>query len=425
MEDQLEIQEEQLPQQETPAELFPEAAKMPIFWANLLAVEKIIVNQGGMYSGKTEAIMRVLIFYAIHIANCIIDVVANSVPKLKEDTMKVAERIFETNPIVKTFLKIPFNKSDRIYTFKNGSTINFKSYDSSEQAEGAKRHILYMNECRRINYGTAFLLIKRTSFKCFMDYNPVAKFWVHDEIINCPVVNGKREYSSVKVIRSWHIHNLFISEEKREEIENIADKEMHKAYARGLTAQISGLVYPNVDEYPEFPHNAKDIIWGIDLGFTNDPTVILKIALNYGGYDAIVEEYGYAPGIPSGDMAHIMKTNGYKFGQPVYIDPNKTVQRELRNIRIVAISAHKGEGSVFAGIIHVRSKRVAITKKSTNLRHELRRHSFALDREGNTTNEPEHQYSHGPSALRYGMYSHAVRYGQVKGGGESGKEEES
>ncbi len=412
-------------EQDTGVNLFPEADRMPIFWANLTAQERIVINQGGMYSGKSHAIMRVLFFYACYYPDLVIDVVANSVPKLKEDTMHIAEGIVAKNYTIQDSLAVPFNKTDRVYHFKNGSRINFKSYENSELAEGAKRDILYINEARRIDWATAFLLIKRTNKKVFIDYNPVSAFWAHDELINCPEVNGKKQFPSVKVIRSWHIHNHFISDEKHEEIESIADPELWKAYARGLTAQISGIVYPNWVEIPTFPTDARSIIWGIDLGFTNDPTVILKIAMDYGGFDFIIEEYGYAPGIPAGDMGHIMFENGYKRGQPAYMDHNKAIKRQLRALGITAVHALKGGTSVEAGILHVRTKKVAYTSTSTNLKHEVRRHSFLLDKNGKTTNKPEHQHSHGPSAARYGIFTHDVRNGKVKGYSHSSDEEES
>lgn len=401
----------------TPAnELFSEVAKMPLFWANLTAAEKIIVNQGGTYSGKTEAIVRVLFYLATLHGGLTIDIVASTVPKLKEDTMKVAARVIKENPALKKYLSGSFNKSDRYYTFKNGTVINFKSYENSEQAEGPKRDILYINEAGRLDWNTAKLLILRTNTKVFLDYNPTSSMWCHDKIINCqPNEQGIKEYPSVKVIRSWHIHNHFIPQEKHDEIENIADKELHKAYARGLTAQVSGLVYPGWVEIEAFPENHRDIIWGIDLGFTQDPTVMLKCAINCMGFDYIFDEHGYAPGIPSGDMAHIMKENGYVYPQPAYMDHKDSIRRELRQLRIVAINALKTKGSEEAGILHLRTKRVAYTKRSTNLKEEIRRHMFATDGNGNNLNVGMHQFSHGPAAARYAAFTHSVRYGLIKG----------
>lgn len=406
-------------------DLFPETDRMPLYWANLCSPNKITIDQGGTYSGKTESIMRVLFTLAILRPNTIIHVVANSIPKLKEDSMQVADRIYRGNPLVRFYLLGDINKSDREYTFRNGSTISFKSYETAEQADGPKRDILYINEARRVSWDVAKLLILRTNWKVFIDYNPVARFWAHDEIIYCPEINGEKEFPDVNVIRSWHIHNHFIPKEKHDEIERIADPEMKKAYARGLTAALHGLVYPGWTKLPKgYIDAAPDVIWGVDLGFTNDPTVILKCALNYKGYDYIFQSFGYAPGIPTGDMAHIMKEQGgYKFGQPCYIDHNIAVRRELRQLRIVAVHAFKPKGSVYQGILHLRTKKVGFIQEDGNLltyglEHEIRRHSFAIDKNGKTMNEPEHQYSHGPSAARYAAYTHAVRHGLIRKGNE-------
>jgi len=402
-------------------DLFPEANKMPLYWANLMAKAKIVINQGGMYSTKTESIMRVLFTLAIIRPNTIIHVVANSIPKLKEDSMQVADRIYNGNQIVRFFLNGDINKSERQYSFRNGSTITFKSYETAEQAEGAKRDVLYINEGRRIIWGVAYLLIKRTNLKVFIDYNPVARFWAHDELINCPENDGVKEFPSVEVIRSWHIHNLFIPQEKHDEVENIADPEMWKAYARGYTASLTGLVYPNFHKVPKgFIDDAPEVIWGIDLGFTNDPTVMIKVALNWKGNDYVFQAFGYSAGIPTGDMAHTMNLKGgYKFGQACYQDHNITVRRELRQLRIKAIHAFKGKGSVWQGILHVRSKKFAFVEdghgpSEYGLEYELRRHSFAIGKDGKPTNEPEHQFSHGPRALTYAAYTHAVRHGLIK-----------
>lgn len=405
-------------------ELFPETAKMPVFWANLKAKETIVINQGGTSSGKSHAIIRILFLYAIMYPKIKIEVVAGTFPKLEQDTLEIAENLYRDNSYLKSFIRL-FHQTKHTFFLKNGSKIVFKAYEKAKDADGPKRDILYLSEARNITYALAEQLIRRSKIKTFIDYNPVAEFWAHDKIIRCPIVNGKKEYPSVKVIRSWHIHNYFLSKEMHDKIENIQDPEMWKAYARGLTAKITGLVYPGWVELKSFPLDAPKIIWGVDLGFTNDPTVILKCAVDWMGFDYIFEAYGYAPGIPSGDMAHIMVTNGYKRGQPVYMDHNDAIRRQLRQLGILAINALKGAGSVEAGILYLRSCKVAFVERQSfknsisettplSLKEEIKRHSFLVDADGNPTNKPEHQFSHGPSAARYASFTHAVRNGKVK-----------
>lgn len=407
-------------------ELFPEAAKMPLFWATIAAKEKIVVHQGGTSSGKSQAIIRALFLYAIYNPNIKIEVVGATVPKLTGDTLEIAEGLATYNLHIKNSVK-RYNISTHTFFFKNGSKILFKSYEKAKDADGPKRDILYISEARNFEWPCAYQLIKRTKQKVFIDYNPVASFWVHDKIINCPInpKSGTKEFPSVKVIRSWHIHNHFITQEMHDSIENISDRELWKAYARGLTAQVSGLVFPNfikiLDPFPV----TDDVIWGIDFGYTNDPTAIVKCAINQriNGvfYDYIFEELSYQPGIPPGMIKQILLDAGYKFGQPVYIDHDSSMQRDLRALRIVAVKAIK---DLDAGVLHLRTKKVAYTTKCqlppetgecSNLEFERRRYSFKIKDDGTNSNTPEDRYNHLMDAARYASFTHAVRRGLIKG----------
>lgn len=405
-------------------ELYPKSAKMPLYWENLQASEKIVINQGGTSSGKSQALIRILFYYAITYPDLKIEVVGATVPKLTGDTLEIAEHLAHKNPVLKSRIS-KYNITNRTFYFTNGSKIIFKSYETAKDADGPKRDILYISEARNFEWATAEQLIKRTKQKVFIDYNPVEVFWAHDKIINCPVgKNGKKEYPSVRVIRSWHIHNNFISEENHESIENIADTELWKAYARGLTAKVSGMVYPNWVMIPEFPL-CEQVVWGTDLGYTNDPTVVVKVGIKsyimqdgkkvYLPYDYVFEELCYAPGIASGHIAKLMYDYGYKFGEPMYMDHDNTVQRELRQLRIVAVKAVKGKGCIAARVLHLRSRRCAYTAKSANIKDELKRYMFYSDKDGKITNEPKEGFDHAMNACEYGGFSHAVRTGLIKG----------
>jgi len=397
-------------------ELYPEASKMPIFWATISATEKIVINQGGTSSGKSQAIMRILFYYAITIPELKIEIVGATIPKLVGDTLEIAETLHRKNAaIAKSVQK--YISHPHTFFFKNGSKIIFKSYETAKDADGPKRDILYISEARNFEWATVQQLIKRTKRKVFIDYNPVELFHVHDRIINCPVnKNGTKEYPSVKVIRSWHIHNHFISQENHDSIENIADKELWKAYARGLTAKVSGMVYPawhKIDYFPE----CKEIVWGLDLGYTNDPTVVTKCGIAPIGipYDYVFQELCYAPGIASGHIAKLMYEHGYKFGQPCYMDHDNAIQRELRQLRIVAVKAVKGKGCIAARVLHLRSRRCAYTADSSNITEELGRYMFYVDKDGKITNEPKEGWDHAMNSCEYAAFSHAVRTGLIKG----------
>jgi phage terminase large subunit len=399
-----------------PIDIFPEADKMPLFWANLTAKEKIIINQGGTYSGKSQSIVRIVFLYAIMYDNLKCEIASTTIPKLTSDTLEIALHLARTNPVIKSCIR-SYHMTRRIFTLKNGSKIIFNSYEKAISADGPKRDILYLSEARNFQWPTAYQLIKRTNKKIFIDYNPVAQFWAHDKIINSKTNrNGTKEFPSVKVIRSWHIHNNFISQEKHDEIENINDKQLWKAYARGLTAKVSGLCYPDWVEVSTFPET-DDCIWGIDFGYTNDPTAIVKCAINQTvngiKYDYVFKELSYTTGIPPGMISQILNENGYKFGQPVYIDHDQAMQRELRQLRIVAVKAQKGKGSVSARVLHLRTKKIGYIGENIQLEH--RRYSFLQKEDGSISNEPEDRFNHCMDSCGYAAFTHAVRHGFVKG----------
>ncbi len=148
-----------------------------LYYANLVSDKDIVVNQGGTSSGKSYSIMQVLITMAISNRNWTITVVGGTIPKLKEDVMRITAEIVSMNPNVGRFVK-SFNIADRIYTFTTGSLIEFKSFEDSEQAKGSKRQVLYISEATRISYDIFFEAYYRTTTKTFIDFNPTAKFWV-------------------------------------------------------------------------------------------------------------------------------------------------------------------------------------------------------------------------------------------------------
>lgn len=373
-----------------------------LYYANLFATEKIVINQGGTSSGKSYCIMQTLVTIAMAAPNYGITVVSNTVPKLKEDTMRIMAEIVSTNPLVKKAVK-DFNKSDRVYTFKNGSIIEFKSFENSEQAKGGKRHILYLNEATRVDYMLFFEANMRTYVRTYIDYNPSFRFWVHERIIE-----NKIEYPSVKVLRSWHVHNSYLPADIREAIERIQDPELWKVYARGLTGRLSGAVYHFGCVDVVNMENVHNIIWGCDFGYSNDPTALVKVYVMKPGheYDYIVHECTYTTGLSPAAISEYAFENGYKSGQIMYCDHDKEYTTQLRRLKVSAVMAEKGE--IMPGVLHVKQKRVAYTRASKNIAEECNKYRF-IEIDGQPTNKPIDSFNHAMDAIRYAIFSYRNR----------------
>ena len=146
-------------------------------------LKRIKVVQGGTSSGKTYAIIPILIDRACKESRLKITVVAETLPAVKEGSMDIFINVMEeTN----RWIDKNWNASTLTYTFTNKSRIQFKSFDSEGKAKASgKRDILFLNEANHISYSIADALMIRSK-ETYIDYNPDNEFWVHKEVLNQP-----------------------------------------------------------------------------------------------------------------------------------------------------------------------------------------------------------------------------------------------
>src|SRR5690606_12070205 len=113
--------------------------------------KRVKVIPGGTSAGKTYNILPILINQAITTPGLEVSVVSESVPHLKKGAIKDFLKIMRATG---RYIDDHYNKTDRIYTFANGSYIEFFSADQEDKVRGPRRHVLYINECNNINFET-------------------------------------------------------------------------------------------------------------------------------------------------------------------------------------------------------------------------------------------------------------------------------
>ena len=145
--------------------------------------KRIKIIQGGTSAGKTFGILPILIDKAARTPNLEISVVSESIPHLRRGALKDFVKILKwTN----RYFDEQFNKSLLTYQFRNGSFIEFFSADDSSKLRGARRDILYINECNNVTFEAYNELSIRTKREVYLDYNPANEFWVHKELKDEP-----------------------------------------------------------------------------------------------------------------------------------------------------------------------------------------------------------------------------------------------
>jgi phage terminase large subunit len=362
-----------------------------IFDRNYNSTAEVIVNQGGTSSGKTYSILQVLCLKAIGENDQVISVVGQDVPNLKSGALRDMQTIVASSPDIQSWIK-GYNASDRIYTFHNGSIIEFKSYQDSQDAKSGKRDYFFLNEANGISYEIYSELAMRTKKKVFIDYNPNARFWVHDKLI------GKE---GVELIISDHRHNPFLPDIIRKKIEAIRseDEELWKVYARGMTGKIEGLIYRNWGTIGTIPSEAQLVGAGLDFGFTNDPSAMVMV-YRYNG-ELIIDEVMYHKGLTNQDISLFMTSCAVDRSVSIVADSAepKSIE-ELRRMGWRIEGANKGKDSILNGIDILKRFRFNVTNRSTNILKELNAYKWK-EKDGNATNVPIDSFNHGMDALRY------------------------
>lgn len=363
-----------------------------LFMANKETEERTVVNQGGTSSGKTYSIMQLLFEMAMNEPDLVVTIVGQDIPNLKKGAYRDAKTILNQSPILQVWFPY-INESERVIRCINGSVLEFTSFKDEQDAKSGKRDVLFINECDGIAYGIYWQLDMRTRRKVFLDYNPSARFWVHDNVI------GRK---NVKLIISDHRCNPFLSKEEHEKIEKIEDYELWKVYARGKTGKLKGLIFPEfriVDRMPEVLE-CKGNWYGLDFGYTNDPTALENMRLAHGElwFDELLFEAGYDNPM----IARVMKTNGIMRRDVVIADcaEPKSIS-EINSFGFNVRPSSKGPDSIKNGIQILQRYKINVTRRSTGIIQEMKRYKWKVDKNGVMLNVPIEVWNHGIDAIRY------------------------
>jgi len=363
-----------------------------LFIANYQTEAHTVINQGGSNSGKTYAIMQVLFCFAREQQKQVITVVGQDIPNLKAGALRDALRIYGDTKLIKDSVK-KYNKSERIFKFRNGSVVEFKSYTDAQDAKSGKRDYLFLNEANGINWDIYSELALRTRKRVYIDYNPNTAFWVHDNLL------GRDD---VQLIISDHRHNPFLDGGTHDRIESLQriDKERWKVYARGLTGKVSGLVLSNWELCDTIPKDARLIALGLDFGFTNDQTGCVEV-YRYNG-ELWINELIYETGLTNPDISKKLASLGIRKSTEIIADSAepKSIE-ELRRLGWYINGVKKGADSINNSIDILKRYKLNITRNSINLREELSRYKWVTERSGKTINKPVDSNNHLIDPLRY------------------------
>ena len=353
--------------------------------------KRIKIIQGGTSAGKTFGILPVLIDKCTKEAGLEVSVVAESIPHLRRGALKDFVKIMRWTG---RYIDDRFNKSLLRYEFANGSVIEFFSADDASKLRGARRDVLYINECNNVTFESYNELAIRTKKEIFLDFNPANEFWVHKEL--------KDEHDSDFIILTYK-DNEALDESIVSQIEKNREKaatssywaNWWRVYGLGEVGSLEGVIFDNWKSIDKLPTEAKLIGIGLDFGYTNDPTSIIEV-YNYNG-QRIANEVVYRTGMVNSDIANLLPNN-----VPIYADSSepKSIE-EIRRFGKMIKGVTKGVDSIRFGIDIMQRQEYLVTADSQNLIKELRSYCWDVAKDGTRKNVPIDHFNHAIDALRY------------------------
>jgi phage terminase large subunit len=348
---------------------------------------------GGTSASKTISILIWLIDYCQtkHNGLKIATVTSESYPHLQKGAMLDFINIMKDRNYWKDEL---WHDTKHQYAFETGNILEFATFDTYGKAHGVRRDVLFVNEGNNLPYNIVDQLMVRTRDTVWLDWNPTSEFWFYTEML------GLR--SDIDFITLTYKDNEALDQNTVSEIESHRNnKSWWQVYGLGQLGTLEGRIFTDWTMIDEIPIEAQLVRYGLDFGYTNDPTASDAIYRWNGAL--ILDEVIDQKGLSNRQIADIFQNTQSALIVADSAEP-KSID-ELRSYGLKVIPSFKGKGSVNQGIQYVQGQKIFITKRSVNTLKEYRNYLWLTDKDGKVINEPSPIWNHHMDAIRYGLES--------------------
>ena len=355
--------------------------------------KKIIVEQGGTRSGKTYNILLWIIFeYCTKYKKKVITICRKSFPSLRATVLR---DFFDILKEQNTYSELFHNKSNSEYNLY-GNLVEFISLDQPQKIRGRKRDLLFVNEANELYFEDWQQLVFRTQEKIIIDFNPSDEYhWIYDKVI---------PRKDCDFFKTTYLDNPFIEDVIKEEIERLkkTDEQYWQIYGLGERAASKSTIF-NYVEINKIPEEAKLLAYGMDFGYTNDPSTLVSIYTQ--DHNLYIKEHLYKTQMTTLDIHKFLLAENLE-KNPIYADSAEPrLITELRTMGHNIFPSMKGKDSVNAGIDLLKRYKIYILSTSNNAIQEFRNYKWTEDKSGRLTNIPIDRDNHIIDPCRYATYS--------------------
>ena len=389
-----------------------------VYFGLVADVRRVNLLRGGTRSSKSFSLMQLAFIWLFtgRIGNYILPkgnliIVRATMPALKATVIKDFNGYLIDQQM---YGRVDHRKTTNTYYYHQRQ-IEFLSADDPEKLKGRQSTMFWINEADSVSFDTFNQLLMRCEKYCWIDINPSnSDSWIKNILED----DRRPNRGDVSLHISTYKDNPYLNDEMIQEIVDLkkTDLELWKVYTLGEWAKLTGKVFKNWEtiDVDDFPTEGVKTGYGLDFGFSNDPTVLIRCVIK--GDTLYVKQIFFEKELLNSEIAELIKDNCRK-NEPIVADsaePKTIRDLQSRSLRVVA--SVKGKDSVNHGIQKMRQYKIRITNDSLDLITEFQRYKWKTDSLGHPINKPIDTYNHGIDAIRY-YVSLASKF-KIKIGGE-------
>ena len=174
---------------------------------------------------------------------------------------------------------------------------------------------------------------------------------------------------------------------------------------------VDGLIYENwqeerfdVDEIRALPGIVS--AFGLDYGYTNDPTAAFCGLLDKGKKRLYVFDEMYEKGMSNRKIYDTITSMGYGKERFTGDSAEPKSNDELRGMGLRITGAQKGRDSVMNGVQWIQDLEIIVHPRCVNFLTEISNYTWNKDKFGVKLNEPIDDFNHLMDAMRYALEKH-------------------
>lgn len=241
--------------------------------------------------------------------------------------------------------------------------------------------------------------------RIFVLLNPWSeKHWIKKRFFDVPDSENKLSLTTNYLCNEW----LTLDDLKIFEDMKTRNPRRYAVAGLGNWGVVDGLVYENWKEETfdtDEIRKQKDIVsaFGLDFGYTNDPTTLFCGILDKEKKKLYVFDEMYQKGMSNKKIYETISDMGYSKERIVADCAEPKSIDELNGYGMRVSGALKGRDSIKNGIQWIQDLEIIIHPRCVNFLTEISNYTWATDKFGNKLNEPIDDFNHLMDAMRYAL----------------------